>query len=49
MPQVFGNLPAIAQSWTHIEAIQSVEQHDLGIECDCGTARLSVTALTPTL
>lgn len=49
MPQVFGILPTIAQSWTTPGAIQSVELSDREVRCDCGNALLVVTVLTQNL
>lgn len=49
MPQVFGNLPTIAQAWTTLSPIESVEQTDRGVLCHCGAAKLSVTVLTACL
>jgi alpha-glucosidase len=49
MPQVFGSLPTIAQTWTQLEPIQSIEIHSQSVACRCGTALLTVTVLTPTM
>lgn len=49
MPQVFGNLPTIAQAWTTLSPIESVEQTDRGVLCHCGAAKLSVTVLAACL
>jgi alpha-glucosidase len=49
MPQVFGDLPTIAQAWIAPGCIQSIEAQAGGVLCRFETAVLSVQVLTPTL
>ncbi|XGW00511.1 MAG: glycoside hydrolase family 31 protein [Leptolyngbya sp. BL-A-14] len=49
MPQVFGNLPTHARSWTTLGAVTTVHRDDRGVYCQCDDALLSVTVLTQSL
>ncbi|NJO42213.1 MAG: glycoside hydrolase family 31 protein [Cyanobacteria bacterium CRU_2_1] len=49
MPQYFGQLPITDQAWTSLGLVQSLEQNERGICCDCEGARLSITVLAPNL
>ena len=49
MPQVFGNLPSVVQTWTTLPPIQAVEQDAKGVYCQCGDSKLWVTVLAENL
>lgn len=49
MPQYFGQLPVTDQPWSIIEAVQSIQRDQQGIELNCGNSTLRVRVLTPNL
>ncbi|HLO50582.1 MAG TPA: TIM-barrel domain-containing protein, partial [Kamptonema sp.] len=49
MPQYFGKLQTLAQPWSTIEAVQSINKTDRTIDFNCGEASLSLSVLAPNL
>ena len=49
MPQYFGKLPATAQAWVNIGAVEAIETSDRGVHFQCGDSSLIISILDSNL
>ncbi len=49
MPQYFGKMPSLDQTWTTPAAVRSLSQNQQSLIFDCGNSRLQVTVLAANL
>ncbi|HEY9781850.1 MAG TPA: TIM-barrel domain-containing protein, partial [Leptolyngbyaceae cyanobacterium] len=49
MPQYFGKLPATAQAWVNLGAVEAIETSDRGVHFQCGESSLIISILDSNL
>ena len=49
MPQYFGKLPATAQAWVNLGAVEAIETSDRGVHFQCGDSSLIISILDSNL